>query len=300
MKSALPPAGVEMTRLDERVSRITPRDLGRVASAVWRRADRDDLLMLAAAPAYAAVLSVFPLLIAVIALLSLLVDPVTAQNAVVRSLGPYVPEQSLLLVQQTLQSVVRTRGTAGLVGVLGLLWGASAMTGSLRHALNRVIGAPRRAYWRRKLADLVLVLIGGLLLGLSVLWSATLAALPAEPVAVLTRWLGDARVARAVAVAGPGFFSAAAFAVAYRFLPHMRARASSIIASTLVGIILFEALKKAFVSYLRVVTSYPLIYGPLAGFIVFMFWVYLVALVVLFGAEVLTVLERGPEEGLRA
>jgi membrane protein len=56
--------------------------------------------------------------------------------------------------------------------------------------------------------------------------------------------------------------------------------------------VLFEGLKRAFFWYLRTVASYPLVYGPLAGFIVFMVWVYLVAVIVLFGAEVLAVIRE--------
>src|SRR5574341_1660901 len=141
---------------------MTIREEGQIIVAAWRRAEVHDLLMLASSPAYAAVLSVFPLLIAVIALLSRLVDPEAARQAVLRSMGPYLPDQSLTLVGQTLQSALRARETAGCVGIIGLLWGATAMTGSLRAALNKVVGATPRPYWRRKLSDFVMVIAVGI------------------------------------------------------------------------------------------------------------------------------------------
>ncbi len=260
--------------------------------AAWRRAEVHDLLMLASSPAFAAVLSVFPLLIAVIALLSRVVDPAAAREAVLRALGPYLPEPSVAIVRQTLESVVRTRDTAGFVGIVGLLWGATAMTGSLRAVLNRVVGASPRAYWRRKLSDFVMVIAGGLFLSLSVIVSAVQAVvgMRAVPLVWFSRWLGDERVARLIALVGPVVFSAAAFYIAYRFLPNLRASRRSLLWSTLVAMILFEALKRAFFRYLRTVAAYPLVYGPLAGVIVFMIWVYLVAVIVLIGAEVLAVM----------
>jgi len=109
------------------------------------------------------------------------------------------------------------------------------------------------------------------------------------PLVWLSRALGDERVARLLATVGPVLFSTAAFYIAYRFLPNYRATRRSLVWSTLVAMVLFEALKRAFFWYLRTVASYPLVYGPLAGFIVFMIWVYLVAVIVLFGAEVLAV-----------
>jgi membrane protein len=271
---------------------MTFRNAGRTIVKAWRRADGHDLLMLASSPAYAAVLSVFPLLIAVIALLSRMVDPNAAREAVLRAMGPYLPEQSLTLVRSTLESALRARGTAGLVGIVGLLWGATAMTGSLRAALNRVVGASPRPYWRRKLSDFAMVIAGGVFLSLSVLVSAVQAVvgMSAAPLLWLSRWLGDERIARVLATGGPVLFSAAAFYLAYRFLPNIRPGRGSLLWSTLVAMVLFEGLKRAFFWYLRTVATYPLVYGPLAGFIVFMIWVYLVALVVLFGAEVLAVI----------
>lgn len=270
---------------------MTLRDAGRTALAAWRRADGHDLLMLASSPAYAAVLSVFPLLIAVIALLSRLVDPVVAREAVLRAMGPYLPEQSLALVGKTLESALRARDTAGFIGILGLLWGATAMTGSLRAAINRVVGASPRPYWRRKLSDFVMVIAGGLFLSLSVLVSAVqaVAGMHSVPLVWLSRWLGDDRVARLFATVGPVLLSTAAFYIAYRFLPNVRAGRRSLLWSTLVAMVLFEGVSRAFFWYIRTVATYPLVYGPLAGFIVFMIWVYLVAVIVLFGAEVLAV-----------
>jgi len=270
---------------------MTLRDAGRTIVAAWRRAGVHDLMMLASSPAYAAVLSVFPLLIAVIALLSRMVDPIAAREAVLHAMGPYLPEQSLLLVRQTLESALRARDTAGFVGIVGLLWGATAMTGSLRAALNRVVGASPRPYWKRKLSDFAMVIAGGLFLSLSVLVSAVQAVvgMGSVPLVWLSRALGDERVARLLATVGPVLFSTAAFYIAYRFLPNYRATRRSLLWSTLVAMVLFEALKRAFFWYLRTVATYPLVYGPLAGFIVFMIWVYLVAVIVLFGAEVLAV-----------
>lgn len=273
---------------------MTLQGAGRMMVSAWRRAHGHDLLMLASSPAYAAVLSVFPLLIAVIALLSRMVDPAEAREAVLRAMGPYLPEQSLALVRQTLESALRARTAAGYVGIIGLLWGATAMTGSLRAAINRVIGASPRPYWRRKVSDFAMVIAGGIFLSLSVLVTAVQAvvAMRVVPLVWFSRWLGDERVARLFATAGPVIFSTAAFYIAYRFLPNIRAGRPSLLWSTLVAVVLFEGLKRPFFWYLRAVATYPLVYGPLAGFIVFMIWVYLVAVIVLFGAEVLAVLHE--------
>lgn len=265
----------------------------RLIGEIWHRMGPDDVLILASSTAYAAVLSVFPLLIAVIALLSLFVEQTAAQEAVLRALAPYLPDQSLSLVRDTLRGVVQTRGTAGVVGVLGLLWGATAVAGSLREAINRVLKASPWTFWRRKLMDLGMVILGGVFLSLSLLGSALLAILSVRPLgAAFERAVGGS--SQVIGIVGPVIFSTAAFYTAYRFLPNVHLRRRSLILGTAVGVALFEVSKIAFFWYLRTLASYPVVYGPLAGLVVFMVWVYVVSVVVLLGAEIMAAVEGRP------
>ncbi|HEU5298290.1 MAG TPA: YihY/virulence factor BrkB family protein [bacterium] len=261
-----------------------------LAVELWRRMGRHDVYVLASATAYAAVLSVFPLLVAVIALLSLVIQQPAAQETVVRAMRPYLPDQALVLVTETLDRVVQTQEAAGLIGAFGLFWGATAVTGALRRGLNRVLGGVPRPFWHQKLMDLVMVLLAGLFLSLSVVGSAALAALTIPPLAqAVDRAVGTA--GQVAAILGPVVLSAAAFFIAYRFLPNVRLRRRSLLWGMLTGMVLFELLKGTFFWYLRTLARYPVVYGPLAGLIVFMVWVYLVSVVVLLGAEIMGVME---------
>ncbi|MDQ7844629.1 MAG: YihY/virulence factor BrkB family protein [Armatimonadota bacterium] len=269
---------------------MTLQQAKQTTATVWHRMGRDNVLVLASSTAYAAVLSVFPLLVAVIALLSLFVEGSTAQEAVVAAIRPYLPEQALLVVRDTLRSVVQTRQAAGALGAAGLFWGATAVAGSLRNSLGRVLGGPPRAFWHRAAIDLGMAILSGLFLSLSVLGSAVLAAPPVRPAAALldrvTGALGDV-----LPTLAPTVLSVAAFSVVYRLLPRVRLRTATVMWGTALAVGLFELLKLGFFWYLRTLARYPLVYGPLAGMIVFMVWVYLVSVVVLLGAEVMAVLE---------
>ena len=57
-------------------------------------------------------------------------------------------------------------------------------------------------------------------------------------------------------------------------------------AAAVTGLVLVEATTRAFLWYLNTLADYPLIYGPLAGLVVFLLWVYLIALDVLLGGKV--------------
>lgn len=265
--------------------------------AFVRTTAQDDIFILSGAVAYTAMLSIFPLLLAVIAVLGLFVEQPQAQAAALDALRPYLPPDALTVIGETLAAVARTRGTAGIVAIVGLLWAATAVAGTLRYALNRVLKVRQpRAFWRRKLVDLALMTAGGLFLSLSILTSAAVQTASAVgPVGTIL-----ARILRSplVAVAGtvvPWLLSAAAFLVVYRFLPNARLSSATLAVGTGAAVVLFEAAKRAFLWYLQTLARYPLVYGPLAGLVVFMVWMYVVATLVLLCAEVM-VLREHPRE----
>lgn len=259
-----------------------------------RHLAQNELLVLASAIAYAGMFSVFPFLIAVIALFGLFVDQWHVQQAVDQALRPYLPPDALRLVGQTLDAVVRSRGTVGFLAAVMLLWAGTAMTSALRQALNRVLGAVRpRAYWHRKLIELAMVVMGGAFIGVSVLTSGLLeAAQSLRPLAAVTAAIRRSQVVALLAGLGPWIFSGAAFFVVYRFLPNVRMSRRSLLAGTLTAMVLFEVTKRGFFWFLATVARFPLVYGPLAGVMVLMVWLYLVALLVLVGAEVIWLVER--------
>jgi membrane protein len=254
----------------------------------------DGILTLAASIAYAALLSIFPMLILMIALLSVFVAPAAAQEAVIGALAPYLPAASVTVIRDTLQAVVETRGTASLIALLVLLWGATSAASSMRHALNTVLKVRRpRSFWRRKVVEAALIILGGGFLSLSLLASTALALITAlPPLGAAAELLRGSGLAVLAAALGPWILSAAAFLIVYGFLPNERVRWRSLLTGTVAAVLIFELTKGVFFWYLRTLSGYSLIYGPLAGVVVFLVWVYLAALTLLVGGEVIAEMER--------
>lgn len=261
----------------------------------------DDLFVHAAAIAYAAVFSVFPLLVIVIALLSLFVDQAQAQDSAMAILQPYLPPQALASVAETLKAIVRTRGTVSVVAAVGLLWSATTVAGSLRHALNRVFRATRsRGFFRQKFAELTIVLLGGGFMTLTVVIPIVGAAISTIPeIADVEAQVRATSGAAVVIALGPWLLSAFAFFLVYSLLPMVRLAWSSLLVGTTLAVLLFEATRRAFFWYLSTLAAYPIIYGPLAGLIVFMAWIYLVAVAVLLSAEIMRLMELLRAERVR-
>jgi membrane protein len=239
--------------------------------------------MLAASIAYAAVVSLFPLLVGLIILLSRLVAREPAQRAVVSGLTPYLPPAALAMVQNTFTAVAPVQGTVGVLATLGLFWVATAVASAIRHSLNRVLRVRRdRPFWRRKLVELgVVVLVGGFM-SLSLLAGAVADTLGmAGPLATAAALFHNYHLVSS------WIFPGLVFLAIYRFLPYARLPWRSLLVGSVTSLLLFQGIEHAFFWYLRTLARYPLVYEPLVGVVVFMVWVYLAAVVLLIGAVVM-------------
>jgi YihY family inner membrane protein len=121
----------------------------------------------------------------------------------------------------------------------------------------------------------------------------------AATLTVLTRYalvnkiLGEAGFMWDIASYGVPFgLSLVAFVFAYWIIPAERVPLRLVLPGAVVAAMLFESCKSVFVLYLSNFARYDLIFGSLAAVTAFLFWVYLSALILLFGAEVASELPR--------
>jgi membrane protein len=83
------------------------------------------------------------------------------------------------------------------------------------------------------------------------------------------------------------------FALVYSFLPqHKKPGWTWITPGAIVGIILWLVLSFAFRLYLSYFNTYDATYGSLGAVIILMLWLYLTALVILFGGSMNAVLQE--------
>ncbi|HKX18949.1 MAG TPA: YihY/virulence factor BrkB family protein [bacterium] len=273
-------------KLRARTAKFT--QAGRFLVALYDHARGDDIFTLAASIAYAALLSVFPLLLALIAFMELFIARGHAQQTVMYLLAPYLPPSALTMIRRTLVAVRPTAGTGGAAALVGLLWSATAIASAARHSLNRVLRARRqRAFWHRKLVELSMVLVVGIFLGLSLLASAIVTLPVFQPLTAAVHYLLNTPLGAAVGWVSSALFAWLAFLIVYRFLPSARVQHGRLLVGGLWAVVLFEVIKSGFFWYLRTAAGYPAVYGPVVGVVVFMIWIYLVAFVLLIGAEVM-------------
>ena len=242
---------------------------------------------LAAAIAFYAFFSLFPLVLALVSALGFFLGSRSAQAELAQDIGALVPV-SEQLVTSTIQGVVQARAITGVIGILGLFWAGSAVFGAIRKGVNTAWGIREpRPFLRERLLDLSLMFGAGLLILLSVFTTAILGFFQE----LSDLWFpglasgGDfiwEQLARLI----PPVLTFVTFLILYRMLPNTRVRVREAWLGAMVATIAFEVVKNGFVWYARSYASYNLVYGPVAAVVVLLAWTYLSAVILHMGALV--------------
>lgn len=242
----------------------------------------------AAAMSYYALLSIFPAAIVLAAVAGFVLDDPGARQDVIDFLFRELPladdEQGRSDIESLVRSVSNNYGTLGVLGLIGLLFSASALLSSARLAIDAIFGGRvSRGYLRGKGLDLGLVISLGALLFLS--FAATLLARiePEVDGGVLKVIEGIVGFGYVVV---PALLTAFVFAVAYIRLPVDRQRLRDVWLGVVVATVGIEVLKLGFSAFISGVTDYTTVYGSLGAVIAFMVFTYLAAIVFLIGAEI--------------
>ena len=246
----------------------------------------DDATHMAASVSYYALFSLFPLLLGLIALLSLFIESQDLQTRLTDFTTDYLPG-SAELVSANVDEVLRLRGALGIVAVVGLLWSSSAVFGAVTRAVNRAWDVHKdRPLYISKPRQLAMALGVGVLFWLS-LSAATLVRLADQFADSDVAGVGFLiNVGGRVTLQGFSFLlMVSIFLLLYKFLPNTKTYWRYIWPGAVVGAVLFELAKNLFISYLNQFASFENVYGTLAPVIILLLWSYVSALILIMGAE---------------
>jgi len=266
-------------RSANRINERTRGWLWMLASAV-NGALKPDTAIMAAAIAYFALFSLFPIILLSISIASFSRCPSMDQQLIIQRLEFIAPALGQLL-GQNIDEIIAARGPVTSIALAGLIWSASTVFYTFTHALNEIWGVKqRRAVWKRRgLAILfVLTLVGPTLFLASFTGSmiAHLRILFPHPIISI-----GAEVSLVLAI----LLDVALFMVLYMMLPHGPSTWREILPGAMGAGFLWELAKKAFLSFVATYISVSnLVYGSVASIIAFLAWAYLSGLIFLFGA----------------
>lgn len=257
----------------------------RAATGFWRHG----AATAAAAISYYVVLSLFPLIILLVAVLGLLArDPAIHERVVSVILGLFPAEVQLRPpVEAVVSGVAETNpGLLAMLSLLGAVGPASGMFGTLRGALNHAFAVPGAGSFIRGKAVDLLSMLG--VLGLVVLSIAATTLLGVSR-AVADPWFSGLLpnlVWGLAYILLPLGLSFVTFLGAYWLIPNRTIKVSELWSGSLLAAVGFELAKTGFGLYVANVGRYQEVYGALGGAVALLVFVYVASTIVLFAAEV--------------
>ncbi|MGI8707615.1 MAG: YihY/virulence factor BrkB family protein [Actinomycetota bacterium] len=243
----------------------------------------------AAALTYYSVLSLFPALLAVVALVGVFGTYPETTDKILQIVETVGPSSAVDTFRGTVESVVQNKGGSGAllgIGLLGALWSASGYVAAFMRASNEIYEVPRDRSLIRKLP---------VRLGLTIMMTILLAAVAIS--LVLTGPLAEA-VGGVVGLESTAvtiwsiakwpvlvLVTAVAFSLLYFAAPNARQPSMrAILPGGLVAVILWIAASVGFAIYVANFASYNKTYGTVGGLIVALLWLYISNTAILLGA----------------
>jgi membrane protein len=236
---------------------------------------------LAAMIAYFALLSFVPLLFLALALLGLF-GRADESSYLVTELKRALPGSSVSSIVDVIRTIQRNAATLGIIGGAALLWTSLSLFSVLESAFNIVYGRPNRPFLRGKALAIVFMLFVlvsmfvGLLAG-----SIGYDLLKAHASGVI----GNPVFAYAVSVIVSALFVFLFLFSSYFRLTNANLTAHEVLPGAIVGTLALESTFQVLPVYLRLSNHVPAL-EALGGPAILLVWLYVMANVIVFGAEV--------------
>ena len=285
--------------------RRKPRRYSDLPKGTWPRIARrtfdqfraHGITNLAAALTYRSVLSLFPGLIALVALLGVLGTYPQTYDAVLRIISQIAPQTTVQLLRAPLDGVIHNKGGAGAllgVGLAGAIWAASGYIGAFSWATNIIWDAKRGRSWYRQWPFNLAVTIGVLLLATCLLAAAVVSG-PIARELFHELGFGSAAVSVWNAAKWPAMVVVAAILVGglYYFAPNVRQPPVRFLTpGAVLAVAAAVVVSVGFGFYVANFGSYNKTYGTLGAAITFLIWLWWTNIGLLVGVELDSEIER--------
>jgi len=245
-------------------------------------AGNHDVGQRAAGVAYYSILSIFPLLLGLIAVFGFFLPSVNLQDELLKFVGNNIPGATNI-VKENIAGIIKLRGVMSILSIVILFWGASALFGAISLAINRAWDINKhRHFFIRKASELGMVFGTGILFLLS---------LGASAIVTLMRGVFNLpKTDDLVTVYVIGKLIAfllmfTVFLLLYKLIPNTKTNWRHIWPGALLAAVLFELARTLFIFYMENFANYQLIFGSITSIIALLIWIYYSAFIMILGAE---------------
>lgn len=272
------------------------RWVGRKWAIIWRalvKYDETDGEQRAASFAYYAFFAMFPLILLLITIgTSFLKTPeaqTEATNKIMEYVSNYIPleSQDATVVINTINGVVKSRKSAGLIAFSVLAWSAMRFFQALVRGVNRAWGTKEYSWWRLPIKNLLMtaILASALLLGV---------VLPSVLKVVEDLYWKHSRqvgldfgfvwylfyFAKLIVPLLVLFYGMSMF---YKFAPRRRTLLREVYTAALFVTVSLETLQRLFVLYTRNIGHFNALYGTFGSVVALLLWIYLSGSIIILG-----------------
>jgi membrane protein len=283
--------------------RVVP-EVRLTALAIWRGGTgiyHSNDLTFASSIAYYALLSLFPFFLLVLAILASVTTPGGGRDAVLKFVLQYFPRQ-FDFVNTQLQAMQDAGGVRlGVVGSILMVWAAMGVFSAITSAVNHAWEVEKQpSYLKHKMMAFVMLVAASLLLLLGLLlvsainvaettwFAAVLERTPA--LLVLESWaIRSASTVIFIFLVGLIFY----------FVPNAAVRFRDVWVGAILTGLLWRIALYGFSRYVRDLHHFS-VHGSIAAVVVFLIWIYISAVILLYGVEVTAAYarlrRRRPEE----
>ncbi len=260
----------------------------------------DNLTDWAAALTYYGLLSLFPSLIALVAVVGLFGDPkstTSTMTGIVTSVGPKSAAQTFA---DPIRSITSNRGSAGIALIIGLvaaLWSASGYVGAFMRASNIIYETPEgRPFWKLRPLQM-LVTLGMIILmaivALGLVLTGPIVEAVAKPIGLSSTATTIWDIAKWPVLA---LLFITMISLLYYASPNVKLRGFRwVTPGSILALVVWIIASAAFAFYVANFGSYNKTYGTLGGLVVLLMWFWITNLAILFGHQLNAERERSLE-----
>ena len=270
---------------------ITKHSLKNLILELPKRFARDNISQTGGQLAYFFLLSVFPFLIFLNALLGFLNISV---ESIIREISAIAPEEIVVLLRGYLESVVETRNTSLLsIGLLASIFSASKAVDSLIIALNTAYDVEnKRNFITKKAVSIFFTLI----LGFAIVISLLLPALGKNVAFLIADFFRISNIIVFVWVyirwVIVFFILFITIALLYHIVPYVNQPFKNSLPGTFFAVTSWLLVSYGFGIYVNNFANYSAVYGSIGAVIALMFWLYLTGIILVLGGEINDILYR--------
>lgn len=277
-----------MSRAAQPARTQPPSRVRLIGLAAWRGVGElynSDGLTHAAAIAYYALLSLFPIILLGLSVLGEMTTDTADRDAVVRFAFRYFPRQ-FAFIQGQLDAFRETPVTFGFWGVVALVWAALGVFNAVSSAVNHAWGVEkRRSFVKHRFVSFVMMLSAGgiLILGLVIASLVRLAETRLRDAMVRSPWLDSFSGVFASYLATVLLIGCVA--LVFYYIPNTRVRFRDVWPGAILVGVLWRSALRLFAWYAADLATWNVIHGSIAAVVVFLLWIYVSAVILLYGVE---------------